>query len=303
MSASSDNQFSIESSDPNALSKECKLKSGLYLVSTPIGNLEDITMRALKILKNVDIIFCEDTRVSRKLLQHYGFKTELQTYHEHNAEAMRSKVINYLSEGKVLALISDAGTPLISDPGYKLVTACYEEGYHVTVIPGASALIAALTLSGLPSNNFYFGGFLGQKASERQAKLKKIVHLSATLIFYETPRRLEKMLKDIAEVLGNRQIVICRELTKIYEERITGSCDEILAKLHDDIVLKGEMVVIVEGKSTDSFLSERDIKDEIQRLFTEGLSARDIRDQLSDLTGMPKKDLYALIQSLKSENK
>ena len=168
MSAPSDSQFSVESLDRNALPEECKLKSGLYLVSTPIGHLDDITMRALKILKNVDTIFCEDTRVSRKLLQHYGIKAELQTYHEHNATGMRSKMMSYLREGKSLALISDAGTPLISDPGYKLVTACYEEGHYVTVVPGVSAVIAALTLSGLPSNDFYFGGFLGQKVSERQ---------------------------------------------------------------------------------------------------------------------------------------
>src|SRR5499427_4131194 len=194
------------------------LPAGLYLVATPIGNLRDITVRALEVLAAADLIACEDTRVTRKLLDRYGIATPLTPYHEHNAAEVRPKLIARLADGAAMALVSDAGTPLVSDPGYKLVREARTAGASVTALPGASAALAALTLSGLPTDRFLFEGFLPAKEGARRARINELKRIPATLVLFESGARLAAALADLAAELGPRQAAICRELTKLYEE-------------------------------------------------------------------------------------
>ncbi len=194
------------------------LTGGLYLVATPIGNLRDVTIRALETLAGADVIACEDTRVTRKLLDHYGIATALTPYHEHNAASARPKLLTRLSNGEAVALVSDAGTPLISDPGFKLVRAAQESGHAVTSLPGPSALLAALTNAGLPTDRFFFEGFLPAKASQRAARITELVHIPATLVLFESGPRLADTLAALASGLGAREAAVCRELTKLHEE-------------------------------------------------------------------------------------
>ena len=191
---------------------------GLYLVATPIGNLRDITIRALETLAGADVIACEDTRVTRKLLEHYGIATPLTPYHEHNAASARPKLLARISNGEAVALVSDAGTPMISDPGYKLVRAAHEAGHAVTSLPGASALLAALTNAGLPTDRFFFEGFLPAKASQRAARIGELARIPATLVLFESGPRLADALSALASGLGDREAAVCRELTKLHEE-------------------------------------------------------------------------------------
>src|SRR6185295_7158146 len=191
------------------------LAKGLHLVATPIGNLRDVTLRALEVLAAADLIACEDTRVTRKLTDHYGIATPLTPYHEHNAAEARPKLLERLADGAAVALVSDAGTPLISDPGFKLVRAARDAGRNVTALPGASAVLAALTIAGLPTDRFFFEGFLPVKAGQRHTRIGEIARIPATLILYETGPRLARTLTDLAEVLGPRAAAICRELTKL----------------------------------------------------------------------------------------
>jgi len=199
----------------------------LYLVATPIGNLEDITLRALRILKEADLIACEDTRHTAKLLTHYGIRTPRESYHQFNEESRTPHLIQLLKDGKNIALVSDAGSPLVSDPGYELVAACRREGIQVTPVPGPSAAIAALSASGLPAENFFFAGFLPAKGSNRRRRLEELAVLPCTLILYEAPHRLLASLEDMVALFGPRQATLARELTKMHEEMLHGSLQDL----------------------------------------------------------------------------
>src|SRR5437762_10810614 len=198
------------------------LAGGLHLVATPIGNLRDVTVRALEVLAAADLIACEDTRVTRKLLDRYGIATSLSSYHEHNAAQARPKLLARLADGAAIALVSDAGTPLVSDPGYKLVREAQAAGAHVTALPGASAVLAALTVSGLPTDRFLFEGFLPAKEAARRARIAELERIQATLVLFETGARIAASLADLAAGLGPREAALCRELTKLYEETRRG---------------------------------------------------------------------------------
>lgn len=219
----------------------------LFIVSTPIGNLGDITLRALDILKRVDMIAVEDTRVTRKLLSHFQIQKPLLSYREHNEKGMAEKIIFLLKNSKSIALVSDAGTPLISDPGFVLVKRAIEEGIKIVPIPGPSAAIAALSISGLPTESFLFVGFLPKKPGKQRKYLQSLVSYPHTLIFYESPYRVVKTLQVISNVLGNRRVSVSREITKMFEETLRGTTFEVLAIFQSRKLLKGEFVIVVEG--------------------------------------------------------
>lgn len=218
----------------------------LYLVATPIGNLEDITPRAIRILKEVDLVVCEDTRVTGKLLSHFEIKKPLESFFEHSEQVKSGRIVGYLEDGRNVALVSDAGMPSICDPGYRLVKEAVEAEIKVVPIPGPSAAISALATSGLPTDQFVFVGFLPQKQGKRQNFLEALLEEKRTIIAYESPHRLSFALQDILEVLGDRQICVARELTKIYEEFIRGSVSEVMEKLKDKEV-KGEITLVISG--------------------------------------------------------
>ncbi|MGQ9508089.1 MAG: 16S rRNA (cytidine(1402)-2'-O)-methyltransferase [Thermodesulfobacteriota bacterium] len=229
------------------ISKNSK-RGSLFIVSTPIGNLEDMTLRALRILKEVDLITAEDTRHTGLLLKHFGIKTPLTSYFEENELKKREWVLSRLKRGDQVALVSDAGTPGVSDPGYRLIQLAIEHDIPVIPIPGPSALIAALSVSGLPTDAFIFKGFLPRKSKKRRDCLQELKEVRETLIFYESPHRLLKTLHDIYEILGDREIVVARELTKVYEEILRGRVGEIIEKIGRR-KLKGEITLVVSGKS------------------------------------------------------
>jgi 16S rRNA (cytidine1402-2'-O)-methyltransferase len=218
----------------------------LYLVSTPIGNLEDLTLRAKRLLAEVDLIAAEDTRHTQHLLQHYNIHTPLTSYHDHNKEEKTPILIDRLKNGHSIALVSDAGTPTISDPGYYLINGCITAGIRVSPVPGASAVLAALAVSGLPTDAFLFAGFLPKKPGARQKRLETLQPLRDTLIFFESPRRLHALLVELQARLGDRRIVIGRELTKLHEEVIRGRVSEVSAQLKDRTI-KGELTIVIEG--------------------------------------------------------
>jgi len=228
------------------------LPPGLYLVATPIGNLADISLRALAVLARADLIAAEDTRHSKKLLTHFGLRGEMTPYHEHNAEKERPRLVARLRAGQSVALISDAGTPLISDPGYKLVREALDDGIMVTSIPGASATLAALTSAGLPTDTFLFAGFLPPKSGPRRSRLEQLKSAPATLLFFETGPRLAKSLADVAAVLGAREAAIAKELTKLHESVTRGRLDELAGEFSDAESLKGEFVVVIAPPSEDA---------------------------------------------------
>ena len=223
-------------------------KGRLYIIATPIGNLKDFTFRAVDILQEVDHIFAEDTRTSIKLMKHYNITTSLDSYHEHNKTQKIPKIIKLLNEGKNIGLISDAGTPTISDPGYKLIRACIDEEINIIPIPGASAVTAALSASGLPSDSFFFFGFLPQKKG-RKKKISFLKSLENTIIIFESPHRLLKTLRELHDELGERPIIVARELTKLYEEIIRGNFNSVI-EFFEAKKVKGEIVIII-GKDDD----------------------------------------------------
>ena len=218
----------------------------LFLVSTPIGNLSDITHRALQVLKDVDLIACEDTRHTHKLLSHYGISTKTISYHEHNEQQRTAQLIGKLQQGSNIAVVSDAGTPSISDPGFRLVRAAIENDITVVPVPGPSALISALVGAGLPTDEFFFGGFLPSRSNARRARLNELRSVPGTLIFYEAPHRLAATLKDAHEILGEREAVIARELTKVHEEIKRGRLSELAADYADEKDIRGEIVLLID---------------------------------------------------------
>ncbi|MEQ8482130.1 MAG: 16S rRNA (cytidine(1402)-2'-O)-methyltransferase [Hoeflea sp.] len=275
------------------------LQPGLHLVATPIGNLGDITIRALETLAGADIIACEDTRVSRVLLNRYGISTRPYAYHEHNADRVGPKLIEALEAGRSVALISDAGTPLVSDPGYRLAQSAIEAGLHVVPVPGASAPMAALVASGLPSDAFLFAGFLPGKDKARRERLGQFAATEATLMFFESPNRIAATLRSAAEVLGaDRPAAVCRELTKAYEEVRRGALGT-LAEHYCEGNVRGEIVLVI-GPGSAPPPSGEDVDGLLARLVTE-LPAGKAATEAARLTGLPRKDLYQRLLSLKDE--
>ena len=264
----------------------------LYIVATPIGNLSDITAHAIDCLKSVAIIACEDTRTSGKLLNHFNIPTKTWAYHDHNAEVQTPKLIEILQSGQSIALISDAGTPLISDPGFRLVRACHQAGIKVSPVVGASAAIAALSVAGLPSDKFYFYGFLPAKTTGRQSELAKIKDLSATLIFYEAPHRIVECIDDMITVLGdNRQVTFCREITKTFETIYPSTLGELKQFVASDAnQQKGEMVLVVAG-ANDS-VNDEGKHDALLKRLLQDLSVKKAAQLASDITGTKKNALY-----------
>lgn len=271
----------------------------LYVVGTPIGNLEDITFRAVRILQTVDIIAAEDTRHTGKLLQHFQVKTPQVSYHEHNRTSRIPELLEHLVNNKAIALVSDAGMPGISDPGYELVKACIEAGITVVPIPGASAAITALSASGLPTDRFVFEGFLPAKSQQRQEYLESLQTESRTLIFYESPHRLRDTLQDLAEVWGSdRQIVLGRELTKLYEEFWRGTIAEAIAH-YNQREPQGEYTLVVAGiPASQPQLTEEELKAELKQLISQGISRSQASRQLAKFTSLPRRQLYQLALSI-----
>lgn len=264
----------------------------LYIVATPIGNLSDITAHAIDCLKSVAIIACEDTRTSGKLLNHFNIPTKTWAYHDHNAEVQTPKLIEILQSGQSIALISDAGTPLISDPGFRLVRACHQADIKVSPVVGASAAIAALSVAGLPSDKFYFYGFLPAKTAGRQSELAKIKDLTATLIFYEAPHRIVECIDDMITVLGdNRQVTFCREITKTFETIYPSTLGELKQFVASDAnQQKGEMVLVVAG-ANDS-VNDEGKHDALLKRLLQDLSVKKAAQLASDITGTKKNALY-----------
>jgi 16S rRNA (cytidine1402-2'-O)-methyltransferase len=295
-----------EGNDAEGISKRAETQRnvatarGLTIVATPIGNADDISLRALATLRAVDVIACEDTRVTRKLMARHGIATPLLAYHDHNAARMRPILLERLRAGESIALVSDAGTPLVSDPGYKLVRAAIEAGLAVTTIPGASAPLAALVLSGLPSDRFFFAGFLSPRSAARRRELAELARLGASLIFFESAGRLGESLTDMAATLGTRNAAVAREMTKLFEEVRRGPLAELAAHYAAAEPPKGEIVVVV-GPPTESAAETTD--EAIDRALSDALAHMSLRDAVAAVaaaTGEPRRRIYARALALTS---
>ncbi len=272
----------------------------LYIIATPIGNLEDMTYRAVRILGEVDLIAAEDTRHSLKLLNHFGISRPLTSYFDHNQQIKGERILNALRQGKSVALISDAGTPCVSDPGYQLVRDAVAENILVVPVPGACAAVTALSASGLPSDTFTFAGFPPSRQGKRRTFLSEMNHLPGTLILYEAPHRLVETLSDVHEIMGERQVIVARELTKIYEECIRGTAAEVIATVSQSVV-RGEVVILIApGKSAPEEYEALDIV--LNRLMAAGtLSIKDIAKQAAALSGVSRSEAYSEALRLKND--
>jgi len=275
----------------------------LYIVATPIGNLEDITLRALRILKEADLIACEDTRHTAKLLARHGITTPRKSCHEFNEENRIPEFLRMLRGGKNIALVGDAGTPLVSDPGYKIVSACRNEGIPVVPIPGASAAVAALAASGLPSDCFFFAGFLPPRSVPRRRRLEELANIPATLIFFEAPHRLVESLKDMAMVLGSRRAALAREITKIHEEFLCGTLGEILDTLAARPEIRGEITLVIESaqgkdKGAGAPVFPVSIHEHLaEEVKKSGLSRNEALKSVALARGISRRDAYRLLQN------
>ncbi|HLO84774.1 MAG TPA: 16S rRNA (cytidine(1402)-2'-O)-methyltransferase [Nostocaceae cyanobacterium] len=271
----------------------------LYVVGTPIGNLEDITFRAVRILQTVDLIAAEDTRHTGKLLQHLQVKTPQISYHEHNQSGRIPELLAQLANGKAIALVSDAGMPGISDPGYELIKACIDAGREVVPVPGVSAVITALSAAGLPTDKFVFEGFLPAKAKQRQEYLASLQSEPRTLVFYESPHRLRDTLQDLAAALGdNRQIVVSRELTKVYEEFWRGTIQEAIA-LYTQREPQGEYTLVVAGSPPNQTqLTDTELKAELLQMMKQGITRSQASRQLAQITSISRRHIYQLALSI-----
>ncbi|MEC9141482.1 MAG: 16S rRNA (cytidine(1402)-2'-O)-methyltransferase [Pseudomonadota bacterium] len=272
----------------------------LTIVATPIGNLGDFTPRAAATLAGADVIACEDTRTTRKLLRLTGNAStaSMVPYHDHNGAEMRPWLLEQLEAGRKVALVSDAGTPLVSDPGYKLVAACRDAGITVVAVPGASAVLAALTVSGLPSDRFMFAGFLPAAEGARRSQITELAELTATTIWFETPARIARSLTDLADILGPRDAVIARELTKLHEEILRGTLDELAARLASGPALKGEIVLLVAGRSRDDEAMDDAQLAAMLRAELKGQRLRDAVKSVVEMTGLPRNRVYRLALEL-----
>jgi 16S rRNA (cytidine1402-2'-O)-methyltransferase len=267
-----------------------KAKPGLYLVATPIGNLGDITLRALDVLAGVDVIACEDTRVTRKLADRFGITTPLTPYHEHNASEARPKLLARLAQGQAVALVSDAGTPLISDPGYRLVQEAQDAGFAVVAIPGASSVLTALSVAGLPTDRFFFEGFLPPKEIGRQKRIAALATIPATLVLFESGPRIADALADLAAGLGPRAAAICRELTKLHEEVRRGPLDELARPYAQGAETRGEFVVVI-APPTEQETPAADVDAMLRQALTR-VSVKDAVGEVALATGKPKREVY-----------
>ena len=268
----------------------------LYVIATPIGNLEDITLRALRLLREeVSLIACEDTRQTQKLLEHYSIRKPLVSYHEHNESSRAGELLGRLAGGESIGLISDAGTPLISDPGYRIVAGAIESGFQVVPVPGSSATLAALSASGLPTSEFWFAGFVPSKSGARRKRLEELARLPITAILYESPHRVAATLADMAQIFGDRQVVLARELTKIHEEFLRGTAAEIGEQLAGRNAIKGEITLLIapanEGNPPD------DPAGEVARLEAEGLGRMEAIKTVAKRSGLPKREVYRLVEA------
>lgn len=272
----------------------------IYLVATPIGNLSDISIRAIETLKNADIIACEDTRNTIRLLNHFEIKGHLTSYHEYNKIDRAYELCEKVKEGKNIAFVSDAGMPAISDPGYELVEIAYKEGLEVTVVPGASAVVSALAISGISSRRFAFEGFLPADKNEKKEILTELSQESRTLILYEAPHRLLKTLKELFEYMGNRNIAIVREITKLHEEVLRGKLADIIADYESEkIAIRGEYVLVIEGKSLLEKREERQksfeeisIREHYEKYIAEGMDKKEAMKAVAKDRGIQKRDVY-----------
>ncbi|MEP6717293.1 MAG: 16S rRNA (cytidine(1402)-2'-O)-methyltransferase [Terriglobia bacterium] len=268
----------------------------LYVVSTPIGNLEDITYRAVRVLKEVNWIACEDTRTTGNLLRHYGISTHTISYHEHNEAERAMELFARLQAGETGAIVSDAGTPLLSDPGFRLVRGAVEARVKVEAIPGPSALLAALVVSGLPSDQFHFGGFLPAKQGQRTRLFEALSDEPATLIFYEAPHRVLESLADLAAVLPHRQVAVARELTKMYEEVLRGTAAEIVATLTARDAIRGEFVILI-SKAMEPEPGDIPVAEAIELLTGAGIARMDAIKTVARERGLSKRDIYKLVNN------
>jgi 16S rRNA (cytidine1402-2'-O)-methyltransferase len=277
----------------------------LYLVGTPIGNLEDITLRALRVLKEVDLIACEDTRQTQKLLNHYGIETRTTSYHEHNELTRAAELIMHLEQGESIGLVADAGTPGVSDPGYRLISLAIRHHVPVEPIPGASAFLSALVASGLPTDSFRFGGFLPAKSGQRQTALESIKGSPLTQIFYEAPHRLLESLEDVVEILGGRrQVVIAREVTKLHEEFLRGQAADLLAELKQRDEIRGEITLLI-GKVEEHgqpAVEQKNARARVRELMQkEALNQRDAMKRVAKELGVSKSEVYRKLQKDRPE--
>jgi 16S rRNA (cytidine1402-2'-O)-methyltransferase len=267
------------------------LAAGLHVVATPIGNLGDVTLRALQTLAAADVIACEDTRVSRKLLDHYGISTPLTPYHDHNAAAVRPKLLARLSAGEAVALVSDAGTPLVSDPGLKLVQAAREAGHPVTAAPGASAVLTAISLAGLPTDRFWFDGFLPARAAARRSRIAELARIPGTLVLFESGPRLAEALSDLAHDLGAREAAICRELTKLHEEVRRGDLAALARAYAEGGETRGEIVIVVGPPAAEAAMSAADL-DEALRAALSRETMKDAVAEVAAASGVARREVY-----------
>ncbi len=277
------------------------IDAGLHVVATPIGNLGDITIRALNVLAAADYILCEDTRITSRLLDRYGIRNTMKPYHEHNAENVRPAIIAALREGKSFALVSDAGVPLVSDPGYRLVQSCIAESVPVTGIPGASATLTALALSGLPTDCFTFIGFLPQKSKARKDVLLSFKKTPSTLIVFESPHRIVDALADVTEVLGDRPIAIARELTKLHEEVLRGTAAKLQSVLSAREAVKGEIVLVIGPPQVEASIIDDDAVDLVIAEALKANSASKAATLVAKHFSLKKDDIYARILKIKGE--
>jgi 16S rRNA (cytidine1402-2'-O)-methyltransferase len=269
-----------------------KAAPGLHLVATPIGNLGDITVRALQTLAGVDIIACEDTRITRRLTERYGIAVELTPYHEHNATTARPKLLQRLAQGGSIALVSDAGTPLISDPGFKLVREACAAGHAVMALPGPSSVLAALSVAALPTDRFFFEGFLPPKETARRARLTELSRIDATLVMFESGNRVQGTLRDLAGIMGSREAAICRELTKLHEQ-VTRATLADLALGADGLETRGEFVLVIAPPAADAQTMTAEALDDLLRSALDHHSVKDAVAHAVELSGRPRREVYA----------
>jgi 16S rRNA (cytidine1402-2'-O)-methyltransferase len=274
--------------------------AGLHLVATPIGNLGDITLRALETLASVDLIACEDTRISRRLTERYGITAELTPYHEHNATTARPRLLERLAQGASIALVSDAGTPLISDPGFKLVREACAAGHAVTALPGPSSVLVALSVAALPTDRFFFEGFLPAKENARRARLNELARIDATLVIFESGNRVQDALRDLAEAMGARDAAICRELTKLHEEVLRASLVELAGKA-DQLETRGEFVLVIGPPPAGAQVLTADALDELLRTQLATSSVKDAVAHAVELSGRARREVYARALELAKE--
>jgi 16S rRNA (cytidine1402-2'-O)-methyltransferase len=279
----------------------------LYLVATPIGNLEDITHRALRVLREVDLIACEDTRHTRQLLSRYGIKTKMLSYHEHNERERAAELSERLAAGESIAVVSDAGTPGINDPGFRLVNDAIACGARVVPVPGPTAFVSALIASGLPTDQFFFGGFLPARTSQRRARLQEARSLNSTLVFYEAPHRIAQALRDAREILGEREAVVARELTKLHEEIARGRLSALAERFASDDAARGEMVLVIDrnpiGAETNEADSELGIAERVAALESEGLDNRAALKRVARELGLSRSEAYRRLVAAREQNK